>query len=312
MKTIISIIIPVYNAQNYIGRCIESLQSQSLSEVEIICVDDASQDNSIAVVEGYKESDKRIKLIEIESNSGPMVARTIGYKSAKGRYIMFCDADDTVPADALNSLYEKAINTDADIVSGNIEIIHIDGRKTYWYNSLKYGHDKISGLRSLLKGEMRHNICSKLFKSSLLQNLEYSSYANMNYAEDYLLMMQCAYNSNVFACVDTVVYRYHQVETSSTNIGYTDRRVECEFFAYKNVFDLLSGYETLKKDLISSCQKSFSRIMSVGYDISKYVEKYEMKDIMTINSILKYNSGIEALKIIIKKNILYKLNRKNS
>lgn len=101
----VSIIVPVYNAEKYIAKTLDSATSQTLKEIEIICVDDCSTDNSIKIVQDYIQKDKRISLIKLEQNSKTSVARNTGIKEAKGEFILPLDADDTI-----DKIYcEKAI-----------------------------------------------------------------------------------------------------------------------------------------------------------------------------------------------------------
>ncbi len=111
----ISVIIPVYNAQNYITRCIESILNQGTVILEIICVDDGSTDESSAIIERYIEKDARIRLIRTAHN-GVSHARNVGKRIAKGEYIMFADADDYLLPNKLRIVYQKANKSGADIV----------------------------------------------------------------------------------------------------------------------------------------------------------------------------------------------------
>ncbi len=89
----ISVIIPVYNAEKYLRECLDSIVKQTLQEIEIICIDDGSTDNSLAVLREYERKDERLKIIE-QANSGAGVARNAGMKAARGEYLAFMDADD--------------------------------------------------------------------------------------------------------------------------------------------------------------------------------------------------------------------------
>ena len=89
---IISIILPVYNAEKYLGKCLDSLKVQTFPDIEILCVDDGSQDGSRRICEEYMLAGKRFKLLS-QPNSGPAAARNLGLRNAAGRYLMFCDAD---------------------------------------------------------------------------------------------------------------------------------------------------------------------------------------------------------------------------
>ena len=111
----ISIIVPVYNTEKYLGVCLDSLISQTYKDIEIICVDDGSTDNSLQILNDYAAKDSRIKILT-QKNQGPSVARNLGLEKAKGEYITFVDSDDWVSIDMCEKIYSKAIDTNADLV----------------------------------------------------------------------------------------------------------------------------------------------------------------------------------------------------
>ena len=100
----VSVIIPVYRCRDYIGRCIESLQKQTIADIEIIFVNDCTPDDSVDIIKHYMQYDSRISIINHSRNKGPMMARFNGYSVAKGDYITFMDSDDTLPCDSLKTL----------------------------------------------------------------------------------------------------------------------------------------------------------------------------------------------------------------
>jgi len=106
MSCLVSIITPSYNSEKFIAKTIESVMTQTYENWEMIIVDDCSQDNSNEIIENYMQQDKRIKLIKLDKNSGPAIARNTAIKQAKGRYIAFLDADDLWLPEKL----EKQIN----------------------------------------------------------------------------------------------------------------------------------------------------------------------------------------------------------
>ena len=108
----ITAIMPVYNVENFIGKCIESLQNQTLTEWELIAVDDGSPDNSGAICDEYAQKDSRITVIHKE-NGGVTSARTVGAKEATGEYLLFLDSDDWWENDEvlLNNIFDKYTST---------------------------------------------------------------------------------------------------------------------------------------------------------------------------------------------------------
>ena len=223
----ISIIIPVYNVEKYIGRCLDSILNQTFQDFEIIAVDDCGSDSSIEIVKEYVSKDARVRLIQQEKNMGPMVARQVGYNQASGDYIFFCDSDDTLPKDSLQLLYSAAIESNADIVNGHIKTITDGSNSKLWrIEHLDYGTDKISVYKSLLKGEISHNLCAKIYKKDLLTSYNYKTIPNMRNGEDAMLFYQIVDNCSKVVCIDEVVYNYIQHPSSSTHIQISEDNIE--------------------------------------------------------------------------------------
>ena len=133
---LISIIIPVFNLDIYIGECIESLQKQTLQDFELILVDDCSVDKSVFVIDSYMQKDNRIKLIKLEENMGAGYARNKGLDIAKGKYLLFLDGDDFFRDDMLEKLYMACESQNADVAVCNL----------YYYDNethISVKHDEI-------------------------------------------------------------------------------------------------------------------------------------------------------------------------
>ena len=112
---LLSVIIPVYNAKDYIKRCLESLINQKLNDIEIILINDNSDDETLSILKDYEKKDKRIILINNEKNEGAGASRNKGILSAKGKYIGFTDNDDYISNDYFLNLYNAIIENDYDI-----------------------------------------------------------------------------------------------------------------------------------------------------------------------------------------------------
>lgn len=113
-KIKVSVILPVYNSEKYISNTLKSLITQTLKEIEIICVNDGSNDNSIQILQEFEKKDERIKIID-KKNQGVWKARMDGIKKAEGEYITFMDSDDYVKENFLESLYKNITKNDSDI-----------------------------------------------------------------------------------------------------------------------------------------------------------------------------------------------------
>ena len=116
----VSIIVPVYNVEDYLDECVNSLINQTMQEIQIILVDDGSSDQSGKMIDDYAASDNRVVAVHKE-NGGQSSARNLGFKHALGEYVLYVDSDDYIALNACEGLYETAVQFDADIVQGDLE-----------------------------------------------------------------------------------------------------------------------------------------------------------------------------------------------
>ncbi|MEI6132127.1 MAG: glycosyltransferase family 2 protein [Bacillota bacterium] len=123
MSPKISVIIPVYNTENYLANCLESLINQTFTDFEVLMVDDKSSDNSVEICRGFEKKDDRFKLVLHEKNLGPGAPRNTGLKIAQGEFVVFLDSDDMLAIDACEKLLNKAIKTKADFVLGRMHVL---------------------------------------------------------------------------------------------------------------------------------------------------------------------------------------------
>ena len=117
---LISIIVPVYNAERYLGHCLESIIGQTYKKIEIILLDDGSTDNSGKICDEYALKDNRVKVFHTE-NKGPSAARNKGIENSNGEFIFFVDADDFIKSNALDLLIGNYHQTKADIIIGDFK-----------------------------------------------------------------------------------------------------------------------------------------------------------------------------------------------
>ncbi len=113
-EILVSVILPVYNMQDYLAECLDSVVNQTLKEIEIICINDASEDDSLKILERYAQDDERLQIFTIE-HAGLAAARNFGFSKAIGNYVIFWDSDDYFELDALEKMYKRADKLDADL-----------------------------------------------------------------------------------------------------------------------------------------------------------------------------------------------------
>ena len=119
----ISVIIPVYNVEAYLKECLDSFLNQELKEIEVICVNDGSTDNSLNVLKEYQQKDSRVIVINQE-NKGQGEARNVGIDASRGEYLFFADPDDYIEENSLSKLYSYARENNSNIVWFNYKIVH--------------------------------------------------------------------------------------------------------------------------------------------------------------------------------------------
>lgn len=296
----ISVCVPVYKVEQYIARCLDSIQNQSLKDIEIIVVNDCSPDNSMKIVKRFAAMDSRIKIIEHDANHGLMVARRTGYIAASGDYITFCDSDDTLPPQALEELYKKAEEDKADIVSGCIEYVPVDGKRYNKINKLSYGTDRISVFHSLLTDEFGHNLCSRLFRRDLLQNHDYETFEKSTNGEDGILFYQVVDNTSKVVTTDYVVYEYWQNVDSSSNTKLNGNALKSIARLNRIRRNTAGKYESLTNLVDRKLSLVWWNLKSQGYEVEKYFKSEGLHNYGGVLKGIHLNGFIGLMKIMIK------------
>lgn len=229
-EPLVSIIVPIYNSEKYLGQCIESCMAQTYRNVEIILVDDGSTDRSLKISTEYAEKDSRIRVIH-QNNAGVSAARNAGIKSAKGEYISFLDSDDELCINAIEVLVEDMKRYKADIVSGVASSINVNG-----YESCKYDDGTISiyeedeSLVLSLKYDRQTNaVWAKLFSKSFLQDVWFVEGRRIN--EDGYFLFQCYLKKPRLVQHNVRVYKYFTRDSSATRGEFSDKYFDMTYFS---------------------------------------------------------------------------------
>ena len=174
---IISVIVPIYNVEQYLQKCLDSILTQTYKELEIILVNDGSKDNSGRICDEYACIDSRVKVIH-KKNEGVSIARNVGLDICNGSWICFIDGDDFIEPSYIESLYSNAIKYNADIVTSDFKGYDIKkGAFTSYYKKKgRYISNQMTGQKALsLMLRLRENcsVWSKIFKRSSIANLRF-------------------------------------------------------------------------------------------------------------------------------------------
>ena len=231
---LISIIVPVYNVENYLKRCIESILNQTFWDFELILVNDGSTDKSGNICDEYSMIDNRVKIIHKE-NGGLSSARNTGIKLAKGKYIGFVDSDDYINNMMYEILYKFIEMNDADIAICNYKKVSDDSILNKEVNWSKIGVEKFSNIEALeqiyeMNGPQFVTAWNKLYKKELFINCKYPE-GKIN--EDEFIAHKLLYNSDLIIYVNEKLYYYYLRENSIMNSKFTIKRFDA-VYAYKD------------------------------------------------------------------------------
>ena len=203
----VSVIVPVYNVENFIERCVASIAAQTFRDFEAIFVDDCSPDNSMDALHRALELTPitNVKIVRHEANQGLAQTRVDGINAAQGSYIIHVDSDDYVHPDYLELLYKAAIQHDADLVICDFAECHqheiIDRSQVIPEKSNEL-------VRSLLTGEVFNSVCTKLVKKNLLVKHDIFQIQGLNYLEDKSVSFRVAYFAKKVVHVAQPLYFY--------------------------------------------------------------------------------------------------------
>ena len=200
----ISVVVPIYNADKYLHRCVDSILSQTFADFELLLINDGSKDNSGVICDEYVVKDSRVRVFHKE-NSGANSARNFGLENAIGEWVAFVDSDDSLRNDAFSCLYSLS-NDQIDAVIANTE-----------YDEIINGEE---WTRLLLGCKIRCEVWGTLYRRSLLQKLEFQVPHQIVIGEDFLMNVQYALNCKKVRTISDVIYNYRQGEPMSLVNSY--------------------------------------------------------------------------------------------
>ena len=212
-KTVkVSVIVPVYNVEIYIRRCLDALCHQTLKEIEIICVNDCSPDRSIDILYEYAAKDPRVKVIDFPQNQGVATARNAGLEAAVGEFIGFVDPDDAVDLNFYETLYNKAQSAGADIAKGARKHVQLDGVEV---------HIATNELVRQSKAYFSASFWSAIYRGSMIRENHIRFPVGIHVGEDLVFQARCILESKKFVTSDFVYYWYYRREGSAVDAAYT-------------------------------------------------------------------------------------------
>ena len=292
---LISVIVPAYNIEEYLPKCLESILNQTYGNFEIILVNDGSTDSTGQVADNYQRKyPNKIKCLHLE-NGGVLQARLKGVATASGEWIGFVDSDDEIESDMYERLLNNAHNFGADISHCGYQTIANDGERIHYFHNTGriIEQDKVKGLRDLIEGTfVEPGVCNKIFKKSL-----FASFGNVNILNDcikinedllmnYLLFKEA--KKSVYE--DFCPYHYMVRSTSATRTEFKAYKVLDPIKVRKYILDEI---ESVNKDV--ACKKYLASCMG-AYSVLHGVNEYKEQCSELKRELLKYRDKWKLLR----------------
>ena len=254
---VVSILIPVYNVSDFIERCAHSLFQQTLNDIEYVFVNDCSTDDSIEklqqIIEQYPERKPAVKIIHHKKNRGTSASRQTAIDNSTGKYIQFVDNDDWLELDMTESLYNKAVKEDADIVVCD----YVAEKK----NSTEYHPDYVPANQSdyfhcMMEAKCHRSLWTKLIVRRLLELPDCKFNEKLNLADDQLVTICLYYYAQKIVHVKKTFYHYNRINVNAQTYSKSNWHYDNIILFHKLVEDFLSSkglYEKYKANV--DCSK---------------------------------------------------------
>ena len=284
-RPLVSVIVPVYNVDAYIEKAVDSIIKQTLQGIEIILVDDGSNDESLNICRSFAKKDKRISFIR-NLHQGVSVTRNKGLEIASGKYISFIDADDWIDENMLEYLYSLAEKFRAEIAVCSIKKEYPNGKSREEVSPKTFRLDWITAINEVnYNGKMSAYLWNKLFLKELIDGIWFEE--GVTIGEDYSFLMKVLQKRPSIICGNASTYHYRQRENSVSYAGFQNRTfVEKNRLNYKMTYEDLAESDAKVKDsalayyILQEMAVVISMVKSGCYDkmvcisVQKHVKKY--------------------------------------
>lgn len=266
----VTIIVPIYNVEKYLDKCVESIVNQTYKNLEIILVDDGSPDQSPAKCDEWEKKDSRIKVIH-KKNGGLSSARNAGLDIFSGDFIFFVDSDDWLEFDAVDSMLTFSIDNDADIVAGTFYFEKAAGTNEILKSDRKiYENEEI--VLNLLLDNIRPEVCSKLYRSDLIKSYRFNE--NIKYAEDLPFNFYLMLNAKKLVSTGVPCYHYRLNSENSITASYMTNARATSWKMFDDIIKRCQENDNLKKAAVYRFTVYTFAVLSRVIAVKEYRKKY--------------------------------------
>ena len=303
----ISVIMPTYNSGKHIGITLDSLFRQTFKDMELIIVDSESSDDTLEIIELYKSSNMPIKLINT-SYCSPAIARNIGMEAATSDYLSFCDSDDKMKPDMLESLYEAATNSKADITVCDFDMVYDDRRIERFANIvnnefLPVGSDVIDYYYLYSAAPKPNNyVWSRLYRREFLKDIK-AFFPDTRYSEDNIFNLSILLMKPKIMHIGRALYEYLQHENSAmrTHIKKSNHGV-LFLDAFHKAFEVLKEeHESIREPILAIY--AYTRVRSILF-YSWQANQSDLETSLALDAFISDDLVKKHLYICIDKNYI--------
>ena len=301
----LSVIVPIYNGQKYIKKCIYSILNQEYADIEVICVDDGSIDDSLRIITELAQTDGRIRIIHKDKNEGLVSARKTGINNARGKYVAYVDCDDWIEKNMYLDMVSYAEKYNVDIVtSGTIYEGKINKTVYDGFDEGLYDDDKLEFIKSHIffsdrryEECIRSNLVNKIYKKDLIMDIQNSISDSVSYGEDRLCTLKCIVGAISIYVLHRAYYHYAIYDNSMSsgdNYFYLDQ-IGC---LYRELLKAISDTR-YSKQLKFQCGIYITQLLLKGINNNLGIEPEDMvwihpswvSDIPSNSRIILYGCG---------------------
>lgn len=280
MDKLVSVIVPAYNVEKFLKKCVSSIINQTYKNLEIILVDDGSPDRSGALCDRFAAKDSRIVVLH-KKNGGVSTARNAGIEAATGEYICFVDSDDWLPVNAIEILVGKILTDHSDFCVGEAELVGIS-RSVLMHKLPNAYYEKSNAYELLAFDEMLRTPWAKLFRTEVIARNNLRFLSEVAYGEDTIFVWNYLCCCDRMSIIDLPAYCYSQLNSNNASSKYYHQLADWQYIYVKAMECVVNGSSLPKEEKRKIvCKMVMKNVFFVGWAYARWLDekqRYQLEE----------------------------------